>query len=115
MLLLSLPAPGGWRLFAAIRQVESAGDDFAVGDDGCSRGPYQITRAYWTDARVPWPYDPYVWSARHCEVVMVRYWARYGARTDEQRARMHNGGPRGHRKRCALRYWRAVKLALETY
>ena len=84
-------------LFAAIRQVESGGDDFAVGDNGMSRGPYQIGMAYWTDAcshaGVQWDYLSLVWSRPHCEQIMLWYWERYGAQTDEDRIRLHNGGP----------------------
>ncbi len=98
-------------LFDAIRQVESGGNDRAVGDGGRSRGPMQISRAYWQDARVPWPYDTHVWSRWHSEQVMLRYWAKYGALTDEQKARCHNAGPRWRtRARLATdRYWRTVQ------
>jgi len=36
-------------LLAAIREVESKGNDHAVGDHGHARGPFQIHRAYWID------------------------------------------------------------------
>ena len=104
------------KLFAAIRQVESGGDDplsKIVGDGGLSRGPYQISRAYWRDAcehgGMDWSYETYVWNRARCEHVMRCYWSRYGATTDEQRARMHNGGPTGPRKRATLTYWKKVR------
>ena len=101
------------RLYAAIRAVESGGDDFAVGDSGTSRGPYQIGLAYWRDGceagGVQWDYQSLVWSAPHCEYIMFLYWERYGAKTDEQRARIHNGGPTGMSKDSTLGYWNRVK------
>lgn len=104
-------------LFVAMRHVESAGNDRAIGDGGRSKGPYQITRAYWSDAcqfgGVRWNYDELVWSRSHSEQVMLWYWQRYGATTHEQRARMHNGGPRGHLKPTTLPYWNKVQAAMK--
>ena len=37
-------------LLDAIRQVESSGNDAAIGDGGKAIGPYQIWRVYWIDA-----------------------------------------------------------------
>jgi len=100
------------RLFDAIRQVESSGDDRAVGDGGRSRGPYQCGREAWADGGGnPADYDRLVWDRAACERVMVGYWRRYGCETDEQRARMWNGGPRGMEKSATLAYWRKVKEA----
>jgi len=111
------PAPDELRLLDAIRTVESAGNDRAVGASG-ERGPYSITKPYWTDGcrqlGVFWSYDKYVWSRAHCEAVMRAYWNRYGAVTDEEKARMHVGGPRGHLKMATLPYWRKVQALLET-
>lgn len=108
-------APDHRPLLDAIRAVESGGDNYAIGDGGRSRGPYQIGKPYWQDGcefgKVNWPYE-LVYSRRHSEQVMLWYWQRYGARTDEQRARMHNGGARGHRKQVTLPYWRRVQREL---
>jgi len=46
--------------------------------------------------------------------VMRWYWARYGARTAEARARMHAGGPDGPRQPETLAYWRRVQRRLAT-
>jgi len=104
------------RLLDAIRFVESGGRDDAVGDGGRSRGPYQIGVAYWRDGceagRVQWDYHASVWSRARSEQVMRWYWKRHGATTDAQRARMHNGGPRGHRRPSTLTYWRRVRAAM---
>ena len=43
---------------------------------------------------------------------MLAYWRRYGAETDEQKARVWNGGPRGMSKKATERYWRKVESEL---
>ena len=104
-------------LFDAIRKVESGGKIRAVGDNGRSLGPYQISRGYWEDAcrygRLNWPYKKWVWDPQRCEKVMRMYWRRYGATTDQQRARMHNGGPGAEKDPRTLRYWRKVQRAMQ--
>jgi len=113
-------SPGNLRpLFDALRQVESAGNDMAVGDDGRSLGPYQIGLAYWLDGGGdPGRYRLDVWRAAACEAVMLTYWRRYCpaalARGDwETLARVHNGGPRGPLKAATLPYWRKVRMEIE--
>jgi len=100
-------------LFDALWQVEASGElEPEDGDDGKSIGPYQIQRAYWQDARMP---DGTYEDCRrkdYAERVMIRYWERYGAKTDEERARQHNGGPRGHKKKSTLPYWEKVKRGM---
>jgi len=104
--------PGGRSLFDAIRLVESGGDDRAVGDGGRSRGPYQCGRAAWADGGGnPVDYDRLVWDRAACEAVMIGYWRRYGATTDEARARLWNGGPNWRTKPATAEYWRRVKGA----
>ena len=44
---------------------------------------------------------------------MARYWVRYGAVTDEARARTWNGGPSGMKKAATVGYWNKVKAALQ--
>lgn len=103
-------------LFNAIRHVESSGNDFAVGDYGRSRGPYQIQKPYWDEAcrhsGVKWRYGAYVWSRSHSERVMAAYWDKVGAVTDEQKARVHNGGPNGFRSAVTKGYWRKVRFQI---
>ena len=117
MLFLSSPVEARRPLLDAIRQVESGGDAKAVGDSGSSKGPMQIGRLYWQDAteygKVDWSYDDLVWSRPHCEQIVAWYWARYGAETDEQRARMHVAGPDGPWQDCSLDYWQKVKAVLD--
>ncbi|MFZ9881722.1 MAG: hypothetical protein ACO3QC_10020 [Phycisphaerales bacterium] len=109
-------------LLDAIRQVESGGDDRAVGDDGKAIGAYQIWSVYHQDATEwckalagPWA-DCY--GRVHAERIVVAYWHRYcrQALRDgdlEVLARVHNGGPRGHKKQATLGYWTKVQKALE--
>jgi predicted chitinase len=97
-----------------MRQVESRGDDRAVGDHGRSRGPYQISRLYWADGGGdPRRYDRDVWSAETSRRVVVGYWRRYcpaalEAGDLETLARVHNGGPHGAAKVATLEYWRRL-------
>ncbi len=104
----------------AICLVESGGDPEAVGDGGRAIGPYQIHRAYWSDATrllgVDWPWsdarDP-VKAAAAVEAY-TRHYARHYCRpwTPETIARIHNGGPTGWRKAATRGYWRRVARRL---
>jgi hypothetical protein len=97
-------------LFPALRHVESGGNDRAVGDNGRSVGPYQCGLAAWLDGggkREDYPRLAYDRMAT--ERVMLRYWQRHGAVTDEQRARTWNGGPTGASKKATVGYWKHVK------
>lgn len=110
-------------LLAAICQVESNCDPDAVGDGGKAIGPYQIWKVYWLDAL---EYDPSIGgSYRDClnkeyaEKVVRAYWARYANErrlgrpvTDEDRARIHNGGPNGYKKTATEKYWKKVQDVL---
>lgn len=106
------------KLLAAIRQVESHGNDKAVGDGGKAIGPFQIWRVYWQDA-VQFDksiggcyedcYDP-AYAARIVRAYMARY-APKGASL-EVMARIHNGGPKGHQKEATLAYWAKVQKEL---
>jgi hypothetical protein len=109
------------RLFNAIRIVETGAEEEphnALGDGGKSLGPYQISRKYLADSglRGDW---------RRCrdrkfsEAVMLAYWKRHCPhaliRRDYQTlARVHNGGPNGHRKAATIPYWRLVQGILRS-
>ena len=106
-------------LLAAIQAVETSGiraPSQAVGDDGRSIGPYQISKAYWMDSRIKGAW-------KHCrgqaysETVMLAYWKRHcpvalRQRNFEVLARIHNGGPRGQSKQATILYWQKVRRAL---
>ena len=125
----------GWReLLDAIRHVESAGDDRAVGDGGRSLGPYQIGLAYWRDgcrgAGVRWCYHEHVWDRERCEYIIYGHFRLYAPEElgrllagrailadCERLARLHNGGPDWAEKPGEVlartaNYWRRVRERL---
>jgi len=109
-------------LLDAIRQVESGGRDL-VGDGGKAIGPYQIHREYWQDAVAADKTLGGTYADCHGEQyarrVVRAYLTRYGrGKTDEQMARIHNGGC-GILRRVGTaawdrttRYWQRVKGAM---
>lgn len=97
------------RLLDALWQEEASGRLNPPDGDAGEIGPYQIRRCYWQDARMPDGTWQDCRKKPYAERVMCRYWKRYGAKTHEQRARQHNGGPRGHKKKATLGYWRRVE------
>ena len=111
------------RLYDAIRYVESGGQNIEIGAVGAAgeRGPYQITFEYWLDGT-----ENTAWATREafnrlatdpfaCEYVMSRVWWRYGAQTDEQKARLHHRGPNRERQddEYGNEYWLKVSKAME--
>ena len=132
VLLLLFPVHISRMLFNAIRQVETGGEcdpQYAVGDGGTSFGPYQIRKNYYNDAV---EYNPYLLddgksfqnvrgpgSNAYSKMVIQAYMDRYATErrlghpaTDEDIARIHNGGPNGFRKHSTLKYWRKVQAYL---
>ena len=110
------------RVLDAIRIVETGGEKDpanAVGDNGRSIGPFQISRAYWRDAV---EYDPSIGGTyadckdeRYARRVVIAYLYRYCKRWDDQTvARIHNGGPKGHTKAATIKYWNKVKKQLRS-
>ena len=111
------------RLLAAIKQVESGGDCAAVGDWECGQptaiGCYQIHWAYWADAV---EYDQTIggcyndcFNEAYAERIVRAYMKRYAPKdaTMKDMARIHNGGPRGHKKLATLLYWAKVSKVLK--
>jgi hypothetical protein len=99
-----------WKLFNAIAEIEGGHKKGADGEIG----RYQIKYVYWKDSGVPGKHED-CWDPGYSERVMLAYWKRYGATTDEQRARMHHGGPKGHLKSSTLDYWERVRNLMECY
>lgn len=108
-------------LFDAIRLVETGGHPDATnatGDNGRTLGPYQISEPYWTDAvthrrEIGGVYDD-VRDAGYAERIMMAYWDRYAPDDHaETLARIHNGGPHGHRRAGTDEYWRRVSRAMD--
>lgn len=108
-------------LLDAIRVVESSGRCSGAvkdGDGGRSIGVYQISRAYWLDAvkfdprLARKPYAACRTDAAYAREVVRAYLTRYGAgKSDSQMARIHNGGPRGDRKKATVGYAGKVERA----
>ncbi|MGK0157129.1 MAG: hypothetical protein ACI9SE_004105 [Neolewinella sp.] len=109
-------------LLDAIRFVESSNNDnVRDGDDGDAIGPYQIHQAYWFDAN---EFDESLggtyqqcrkrnYAERVIDAYMRRYVkAEWAAGHGETVAKVHNGGPRGHKKNGTKGYWQRVKKRL---
>ncbi len=104
-------------LLDAIAKVESQSNPKAVGDGGRAIGSYQIHRLYWVDGTkfldVDWTYDQAKDPVKARAVVRA-YLSHYGrGRSLLDKARIHNGGPRGHRKKATLAYARKIARVLE--
>lgn len=101
------------RLLDAVRFVESGNQVSPPdGDGGRAIGPYQIWRVYWQDSGVPGRYED-CRDRAYAEKVVRAYWHRYCPRgTDEQKARIHNGGPKGDHNPRTMQYWRKVQRAM---
>jgi soluble lytic murein transglycosylase-like protein len=105
------------RLLDAIAKVESRSDPNAVGDGGRALGVYQIHRRYWQDGTrvlgVDWEYrdaqDPE--KARQVVRAYLGYYGRGKSLLDM--ARIHNGGPQGHRVKATQEYARRIAVILD--
>jgi hypothetical protein len=105
----------------ALSVVESNGKDEAVGDNGKALGRYQIWEIYWKDAIAfaPTIEGEYknVTVRVYAERIVVAYLMRYAPKAVESQdwqtlARVHNGGPRGHKSKATLKYWKKIERAL---
>lgn len=110
-------------LIAALIMVESSGKDAAIGADGKSFGPLQITDICREDVnRIAGT----CYTRSDCfdraasSAMFALYIAHYctanrlgRAPTWQDAARIWNGGPDGWRQPCTLNYWRKVETELE--
>ncbi len=117
MTVAAAPSASFWK---ALHQVETNGRTGAIyGDGGRSLGPLQISRAYWQDSRVKGKWSDcasLAYSLRVSSAYMQRY-APVAWRSGNHKvlARIHNGGPKGHRKRATMSYWRRVQAAMKRF
>lgn len=103
-----------------IHQVETGGKTGPIkGDGGRALGPLQIHRSYWEDVKLPGETYSQVADLHYALICYRRYMTRYCTKrrldrepNDMDRARIHNGGPNGHRKSATLPYWRKVDIAM---
>lgn len=124
-------------LLDAIEQVESGGDPNAIGDGGDAIGSYQIHKIYVDDVNRILKKEGYSkkydyadrldsFSSRVMTIIYCGYWHNeyfpdkyFGVKssidleTAERLARIHNGGPDGHKKDSTKPYWQKVKARLE--
>lgn len=109
------PPESFWR---ALHQVESSGrtSGLILGDQGRSRGPLQIGRAYHADSCVAGPYervDDLAYSRRVVTAYLRRYArAAWDSGDVDTLARVHNGGPRGAQRTATLGYAARVRRAM---
>lgn len=110
-------------LLLAMIQVESSGNDNAIGDNGASWGCLQLQAAYVQDAaeyaNQDWTHKDAFDRETAMEITMA-YMARYATEkrlghkpTVEDIARIHNGGPNGYNKKATEKYWLKVKAELK--
>jgi hypothetical protein len=102
--------------FRALHIVETGGRRGAIlGDNGKALGPLQIHRAYHADAQIGGDYSRCAdleYSKRVVTAYLKRYApAAWAAGDVETLARVHNGGPAGHRKTATISYANKVMKA----
>lgn len=104
-------------LITALIAVESRGQDMAIGDGGKARGPLQIHAAVVEDVN-RFNGTHYTWigmtnraaARKVCELYLQK-WAK--GKSDQEAARIWNGGPNGHQKTATKAYWRRVERNLK--
>ena len=112
--LHAAPPESFWR---AMHQVETNGKTGWIwGDNRRSLGPLQISRAYFRDSKVPGSWGKctnLAYSKRVATAYLKRYAPRAWAAGDCQTlAIIHNGGPKGHKKRATVGYWVEIRKEL---
>jgi len=125
LLILALPqlTPQQTQLVQAIILVESSGKDDAVGDNGSAIGCLQIWKPYWVDAtersNIGGVYRDCFkrgYAVRVFDAYMKRYakeaWTDPSKFDAEKVARIHNGGPKGYKKKATEKYWKKVLTEL---
>lgn len=101
----------------AIHMVETGGRLGAIrGDGGRALGPFQIHYAYWADSGLPGKYEDcadYRYALKVVTTVLNKYAPKAVERQDfKTLARVHNGGPAGHRRKSTLVYWNRIQRYL---
>lgn len=121
-ILILLILAGGCRadlhpLFDAIAHVESGNDPNAYNEAERAAGLYQLRPIYVADVNRIVGEKRFTlddrWNQAKSEAMMLIYWRHYcpGA-SWEVMARIHNGGPKGHKKPQTKQYWRKVQKHL---
>lgn len=102
----AMPPESFWR---ALHLTETSGRVGPIrGDGGKALGPLQIHRSYWQDARVGGRYEDCAdlsYSIKVASAYLKRYAPQaWHAGDITTLARVHNGGPNGHKKPQTLSY-----------
>ena len=110
-------------LIIILIQIESAGDDRAIGDNGLAYGCLQMHEFY-VKAAAEFAGKDWVHEDAFCRETSIDIFLAYASRyateerigrpvTIEDIARIHNGGPNGWKKKSTEGYWQNVRLRLE--
>lgn len=111
-----------WQLIAILIQIESGGNDLAVGDNGKALGCLQIHEIYVRDINRLWGTDYKhidAFERTKATQMFLAYTGWYAVKMEEDTgrkatfediARIHNGGPDGWKKESTKAYWDKVKL-----
>jgi hypothetical protein len=109
----------GADLVSAIHKVETGGKTGKIlGDGGKALGPLQIHQVNWRDAI---EFDKSIGGKysdceklEYSKKIFNAYLTRYAKnKTNEQKARIWNGGPNGAKNKNTLKYWQKVKMFLK--
>lgn len=111
MAALADPIPENF--FRAMNQVETAGKTGTIWGKHGDLGPLQITKAYWLSSGVKGNFMQCT-NLTYSKLVVTAYMKKYAKQALqlgdwETIARIHNGGPNGHRKKVTLAYWRKIR------
>ena len=109
-------------LILILIQVESAGNDLAIGDNGLAYGCLQMHAGYVQDAAEyagqDWVHED-AFDRETSIDIFLAYISRYATEdrigrpvTAEDIARIHNGGPNGWKKESTEAYWRKVRSVI---
>tara|TARA_Y100000114_G_scaffold156843_1_gene185584 strand:- start:2770 stop:3156 length:387 start_codon:yes stop_codon:yes gene_type:complete len=109
-------------LIMILIQVESAGNDLAIGDNGLAYGCLQMHKAYVQDAAEyageDWVHED-AFDRETSIDIFIAYASRYATEerigrpvTLQDIARIHNGGPDGWKKSSTEKYWKKVKYLM---
>jgi hypothetical protein len=108
------PSEAFWR---ALHKVETGGRVGPIRSSSGALGPLQIKREYFIDSRVKGSYSQ-VSDLAFARKVAEAYFKRYAPEAYRKGdaftlARVHNGGPSGHRRSSTLAYGRKVLNAMK--
>jgi hypothetical protein len=115
-------------LLLAIATVESDNNPLAINEDEQAYGLFQVRQPALDDVNQKLRIQVYGFTLNDCleprvaQIVFRTYVSIYATPyrlgrqpTDEDIARIWNGGPMGHRKLTTLPYWEKVKKVLKQY